>query len=169
MARSCASKALRSALREVLKGCEDGERICAARRAARPRCQFPSPRACRRCRRRGGGSALEGWTRGREVWWFGIGGLQKGESCVEQGRLVVELKSSEELASRTIEIGIEVVENAVGISESSNQLRYLILVAPLRYCKKCQIDALHPSNVVLQVSQPNAPYDHFRAKARRLH
>ena len=31
MARSCASKALRSALREVLKECEDGERICAAR------------------------------------------------------------------------------------------------------------------------------------------
>ena len=38
---------------------------------------------------------------------------------------VVELKSSEELASRTIEIGIEAVENAVRNSESSNQLRYL--------------------------------------------
>ena len=35
---------------------------------------------------------------------------------------MVELKSSEELASRAIEMGIEAVENAVRNSESSNQL-----------------------------------------------
>ena len=34
---------------------------------------------------------------------FDIGRLQKGESCVE-GRLVVELKSSEELASRQLRL-----------------------------------------------------------------